>query len=203
MNTKELLKWDTEKGLGFYPAKETWYDTAYFNASIKNSESQIAKELNDFRTALVNFYTKGLILDFGAGCGQFIHWRKNCLGYDICSQAVAKLRKEGLFCNPYEADLDKRGIKGVTFFDVLEHLRHPEEILKRITKQYVFASLPIFQNKEHVLKSKHFKPEHYWYFTHSSFCAFIKECGFKMLDCRNDETYLGRVDIYTYVFRRA
>ena len=202
MNAKELLKWDEKKKLGFYPAKETWYDTAYFNASIKNSESQIAKELNDFRTSLVNFYTKGLILDFGAGCGQFIHWRKNCLGYDICSLAEAKLRKEALFFNPYEEDLDKYNIEGITFFDVLEHLKQPKEILERIKKQYVFISLPIFRDKAHVLASKHFKPEHYWYFTHSSFCAFIKECGFRLLDCRNDETVCGREDIQTFVFRR-
>lgn len=200
---QHLLEWDVKEDLGFYPVKETWYDTDYFNASIKNSESPIAKELNDFRTSLVNSYTKGLILDFGVGCGQFLHWRGDCLGYDICPQAVAWLKKEGLFFNPYKENLDERGIIGVTFFDSLEHLREPKKILKRITGQYVFVSLPIFQNKEHVLKSKHFKPrEHYWYFTHRSFRAFIKECGFKMLDCRNDEIFIGREDIYTYVFRR-
>lgn len=200
---EDLLVWDAEKELGFYPVESTWYDADYFQASIENSESPIAKSLNNFRTALVDLFTTGLVLDFGAGCGQFIHWRGNCLGYDICPQAVEWLRKEELFFNPYEEDLDERGIEGVTFFDSLEHLQQPKEILGRITKQYVFVSLPIFQNKEHVLKSKHFKPrEHFWYFTHHSFRAFIKECDFKMLDCRNDETYLGRVDIYTYVFRR-
>jgi len=200
---KNLLSWDAEQELGFYPVEETWYDKAYFQASIKNSQSAIASELNDFRTSLVNSFTTGLILDFGVGVGQFIHWRGNCLGYDICPQAVAKLHKERLFFDPYKENLDERGITGVTFFDSLEHLRAPEEILKRITKQYVFVSLPIFQNKEHALKSRHFKPrEHFWYFTHNSMCRFIKDCGFKMLDCRNDETYLGRVDIYTYVFRR-
>jgi len=201
---KHLLSWDVQKDLGFYPVDETWYDKAYFEVSIKNAKSPIASELNEFRTTLVNSFTTGLVLDFGVGCGQFLHWRKNCLGYDICPQAVAKLRKEGLFFDPYEEDLDERGIEGVTFFDSLEHLRAPEEILKRITKQYVFVSLPIFQNKEHVFKSRHFKPrEHWWYFTHNSMRRFIKECGFKMLDCRNDETYLGRVDIYTFIFRRA
>jgi len=200
---KHLLTWNAEQELGFYPVNETWYNDAYFKASIKNSQSPIASELNEFRTSLVNSFTTGLVLDFGVGVGQFMRWRKNCLGYDICPQAVAWLKKERLFFNPYKEGLDGRGIEGVTFFDSLEHLRAPEEILKRITKQYVFVSLPIFRDKKHVLKSRHFKPrEHFWYFTHNSMRRFIKEQGFKMLDCRNDETYLGRVDIYTFIFRR-
>jgi len=117
---KHLLSWDVQKDLGFYPVDETWYDKAYFEASIKNAKSPIASELNEFRTTLVNSFTTGLVLDFGVGVGQFMHWRKNCLGYDICPQAVAKLRKEGLFFDPYEEDLDERGIEGVTFFDSLE-----------------------------------------------------------------------------------
>jgi len=200
---KDLLVWDAEKNLGFYPVKETWYNTDYFNASIKNSRSPIAGKLNDFRTSLVNSFTKGLILDFGVGVGQFVHWRKNCLGYDICPQAENWLRKELLFFNPYEEDLDERGIEGITFFDSLEHLRKPEKILKRITKQYVFVSLPIFRNKDHILESKHFKPrEHYWYFTQESFRKFIKDNAFTILDCREDETRIGREDICTFVFRK-
>jgi len=201
---KDLFVWDTEKELGFYSMGGTVYDDVYFTVRRQEElDSPIRERINTFRTALVNSYTKGLVLDFGCGSGQFIHWRKNCLGYDICPQAETKLRKEALFFNPYERDLDKYDIEGVTFFDSFEHLRQPKEILKRINGQCVFVSIPIFQNKEHALKSKHFKPEHYWFFTHSSFCQFIKDCGFKMLDCRNDETYIGRVDIYTYIFRRG
>lgn len=201
--SKDLLLWDVKRDLGFYPVEGTWYDASYFQASIKNSKSPIAEDLNIFRASLVNSFTKGLVLDFGVGVGQFVHWRKNCLGYDICPQAEAWLRRESLFFNPYEEDLDKRDVQGVTFFDSLEHLLQPKEILKRISKQYVFVSLPIFRDRAHVLKSKHFKPrEHYWYFTHRSFRAFIKEHGFKMLDCRNDEIFIGREDIYTFILRR-
>lgn len=200
---KVLLSWDVKKDLGFYPVEGTWYDDAYFKDSIKNSQSPIAEELNTFRTALVNSFTKGLVLDFGVGVGQFVHWRKNCLGYDICPQAVAWLEKEGLFFNPYKEDLDERGIMGVTFFDSLEHLQQPKEILKRITKQYVFVSLPIFRDKAHALASKHFKPrEHWWYFTQKSIRTFIRDCGFSLLDYREDETRIGREDICTFIMRR-
>lgn len=200
---KDLLTWNEEKGLGFYPVKDALYDDFYFKASIANSESPLAPELTRCRINHVNTYTKGLILDFGAGCGQFLHARGNCLGYDICPQAVAWLQKEGLFFNPYEEDMDKRGIEAMTFFDSLEHLRDPEKILKRIKKQYVFISLPIFRDKAHVLASKHFKPrEHYWYFAQRSIRAFMKECGFKFFDCLDYETVCGREDIQTFVFRR-
>ena len=133
-----------------------------------------------------------------------MHWRGNCLGFEVIPKAMAQLHKEGLFFDPYKEDLNKRGIAGVTFFDSLEHLYEPEKILERITKQYVFASLPIFKDKAHVLASRHFRPrEHYWYFTQGSFRAFVKRCGFKMLDYREDETRIGRDSIGTFVFRRA
>jgi len=201
--SKDLLAWDVKKDLGFYPVEETWYDDAYFKASIKNSQSPIAEELNTFRASLVLSYINGVVLDFGAGCGQFVHWLGNCLGYDICPQAVAWLQKERLFFDPYKKDLDARGIEGITFFDSLEHLQKPEEILKRITKQYVFVSLPIFRDKAHALASKHFKPrEHWWYFTQKSIRSFIKDCGFNLLDYREDETRIGREDICTFILRR-
>lgn len=201
---KNLLKWDEKKELGFYPVEGTWYNESYFKDSIKNSQSPIAKELNKFRIKLVNSYTSGTVLDFGVGCGQFVHWRGNCLGYDVCPQSVTWLEKEGLFFDPYEEDLNERGIEAVTFFDSLEHLYDPRTILERITKQYIFVSLPIFRDKAHVLKSKHFKPrEHYWYFTQKSIRAVMKDCSFDLLDRRDDETQIGREDIWTLVFRRG
>lgn len=202
--SKNLLIWNATKELGFYPVKDALYEDFYFNASIKNSESPIAAELTQSRVKYVNTYTKALILDFGVGCGQFLHARGNCLGYDICPQAVAWLKREGLFFNPYEEDLDKHGIKAITFFDSLEHLQKPEKILKRITGQYVFISLPIFRDKTHALESKHFKPrEHYWYFTQHSIRAFMKDSGFSLLDCRDSEMLIGREDIMSYVFKRG
>ncbi len=200
---KNLLRWNEEKERGYYPVEGTWYDKFYFEASIKNSQSPIATELNNFRTLLVNSYTRGLVLDFGVGVGQFLHCRKKCLGYDICPQAVAWLKREGGFFNPYKEDLDEREIEGVTFFDSLEHLQDPEKILNRIKNQFVFVSLPIFRDKDHVLKSRHFKPrEHYWYFTQRSIRKFMKDCGFNLLDSMDNEIRIGREDIWTFVFRR-
>ena len=198
-----LLSWDAEKEIGFYPIQDTRYDDSYYRASIENSLSPVAEELNEFRTRLVNSYVDGTVLDFGVGAGQFMRWRGNCLGYDICPKSVAELRRGKFFFDPYKEDLDERAIEGVTFFDVLEHLPKPEIILDRIKEQYVFISIPIFRDRDHVLKSKHFKiHEHYWYFTQKSIREFMTSCGFELIECRDGEIKAGREDIYTYVFLR-
>lgn len=201
--TENLLSWDVEKELGFYPIQDTQYDDFYYRASVENSLSPVAEKLNEFRTWLVNSYVDGTILDFGVGAGQFLHWRGDCLGYDICPKSVANLRREGLFFDPYKEDLDERAVEGVTFFDVLEHLLNPETILARVREQYVFISLPIFRDREHALKSKHFKiHEHYWYFTQKSIREFMASCGFELVEYYDGEIKAGREDIYTYVFLR-
>lgn len=200
---KSLLSWDPKSELGFYPAEETWYNDGYFEAGKRNSESPIAKNLNLFRMAIVNKYTKGKVLDFGAGFGSFVFYRSETFGFDICEKSVWKLWKFGKLLDPYVIDLDKAGIKGVTFFDALEHLKDPSIILKRIGKQYVFISLPIFRDQAHVMASKHFKvKEHFWYFTKKSIVEFMSYHGFKKIECRTDEMQIGREDIYTYVFKR-
>jgi len=201
-NYTEDLFWDQEKEIGFYPVKDTWYDDLYYEASVEKSRSKIADELNKFRVNLVNKYTMGRILDFGTGCGQFIEYRGNCLGYDICYRAVVELRKKNLYYDFWNDDFGRRKIEAVTMFDVLEHVGNPTTVLSQISCRYVFISIPIFRSKDHVLKSKHFKPrEHYWYFSQKSIRALMKNNGFTLIECRNDEIKMGREDIYTYVFR--
>ena len=105
--------------------------------------------------------------------------------------------------DPYKENLRSFCIRGITFFDVLEHMRSPREILNRLIDQYVFVSIPIFKDKDHVLESPHFKPnEHYWYFTNDSFIRFMKDHLFDLIEQRDDEKKNGRKDINTYVFKR-
>lgn len=198
-----LLSWDKEKELGFYPVKDTWYDDSYFWASIRNSKSKIADELNKFRVEIVNKYVKGKVLDFGCGCGQFIKYRGNCLGFDICPKSITELRKKKTYLDFWNGGLKEHKIEAVTMFDVLEHIRNPELVLSQIPCRYVFISIPVFRSKEHALKSRHFKPrEHYWYFTQKSIRGLMDNNGFALVESRDDEIKIGREDIYTYVFRK-
>lgn len=196
-----LFSWDSEKKIGFYPVMDSWYDDLYFEASIQNSLSKIAKPLYEFRASIINKYASGKVLDFGTGCGAFLAYRKNTVGYDICPKSIDYLKKEKLFFDFYRNGLD--GIDGIAFFDVLEHIKNADSIFKRITSQHVFISLPLFRNKAHVLKSKHFKVnEHFWYFTLKSINSFIEKQGFEIIEERNDETIIGREDIFTFVIKR-
>lgn len=197
------LVWLPEMGLGYYPVKNSKYGKAYFMKYKRYENTPIGKCLNNFRTKLVKKYTRELILDVGIGCGTFIKFRGACLGYDINPWAVKFLESAGLFFDPYIEDLNERGVKGVTFFDSLEHLQDPGRILERISTQFVFVSIPIFSGLDHLLRSKHFKRnEHFYYFTRQSFINFMKDLNFRLLEERADEIACGREGIHTFVFRK-
>ena len=203
MNSDQFV-WFNDKGVGFYPVKDTWYDDRYFEASIENSLSPIAEELNKFRARIVDKYLEGkLVLDFGTGCGVYLTYRENTVGYDICPKAIEDLKRTGNYFDYYRNGLDDSGIEGITFFDVIEHLRHPESVLDFVTGQFIFISLPIFRDRDHVLGSKHFKiNEHFWYYTDHAFRAFMEANGFELIEVTDEETTIGREDIFTYVYRK-
>ena len=88
-------------------------------------------------------------------------------------------------------------------FDVLEHLRDPELVLSQIKCRWLIISVPIFESKSQALKSRHFKPrEHFWYFSHKALVDLLERNGFEMIECRDDETKIGRAEIQTFVFRK-
>ena len=203
---KKNLIWLPELEIGYFPVyynPSTPYNDEYFDKYVRYESNKMCKRLNEFRVNLVNKYTKGLILDIGIGCGTFIKQRGNCLGYDICEKAIRSLKKEGLFYNPYHhANFDAKGIEGITFFDSLEHIKNPEKILSKIKKQFVFISIPIFRDVDHLLKSKHLKKdEHRYYFTDYSIVQYMRYYGFNLIESMDNEIKCGREDIYTYVFK--
>jgi len=94
-------------------------------------------------------------------------------------------------------------ITGVTFWDSLEHIPSPKDLLMRVKKQTVFVSIPIINNILFVRTSKHYKPnEHFWYFTKEGFINYMDGQGFSCEDHNTMETDAGREDIDTFVFRR-
>lgn len=200
---KKGLIWFPEKGLGWYPVKKTHYNDDYFNAYVRMEHTKVGECLNKFRVELVNKYTKDLVLDIGVGCGTFLKRRGNCIGFDICPKATYLLQRNDVFFNPYNGGVEWRKIKGVTFFDTLEHIEWPELIFDNISRQFIFVSMPIFRDVNHLLKSKHLKKEeHYLYFTEKGFIEYMSSYGFELLEKRDDEIRCGREDIYTYVLRR-
>jgi len=200
---KEGLAWFPERGMGYYPVTKTHYDDNYFNEYVRMEHTEIGECLNKFRVDLVNKYTKGLVLDIGIGCGTFVKRRGNCVGFDICPKASSLLQRNNMYFDPHNGGAGWLKIKGITFFDSLEHLEWPELIFKQIGRQYIFIIIPIFQDFDHLLRSKHLKrDEHFLYFTELGLIKYMANYGFGLLEKRDDEIRCGREDIKAFVFRR-
>lgn len=154
------------------------------------------------RVAFVEKFGTGGLIDIGIGSGAFIEARVRAshgqtLGYDVCPEAVAWLRERNLFADPY-----LRRVQTLSLWDVLEHIPDFQSLLAHVTK-WVFVSIPIFRDCDHVLKSKHYrKDEHVWYFTSRGLIETMKSLGFDCIEQNDMESKIGRDDIGTFAFRR-
>lgn len=192
----------------FAPTKENReiYNRKTFYEMQERDRTEKARRINQFRLDLVHRYTgeSDRVLDIGIGAGTFLKMHGNCLGYDINPYAVKRLKRWGLWFDPYAGDFDAENIAAVTFFDSMEHIVHPAAILDRLTNQVVIVSIPIFFNRQHMMNSKHFKPgEHVWHFTKAQFGDYVWGSGFRVEAEMADETLLGRTDIKTFVLKKA
>jgi len=138
------------------------------------------------------------LLDVGIGSGAFIDARKRrTTGYDVNPCGIGWLRDRNLLVDPYSAPFN-----AASMWDVLEHMPDYPALLANV-REWLFLSLPIFTDAEHVLRSKHFKPdEHCWYFTRDGLVWAMKCEGFSLVSESMIETELGREDIGTFAFRR-
>ena len=192
-----LLEWRGDHG--YYPVHVNGqYGKAYFEKYEGYARTPMGKALNDFR---VDFVTRhfGLqnLVDVGPGACTFVQ-ETGALGYDINPYTNARLVQLGKYLDPAEPTK----VEVMTFWDSLEHIPNPKEVLQRATRG-VAVSIPIFTDVEHVKRSKHFRPdEHIWYYTHEGFIRFMEEAGFKLKTWCRTESELGREDINTYAFER-
>jgi hypothetical protein len=200
MNTATGLTW-FEEGYGFLEGTEIDYGKEYFQKYEGYEETDIGKKINQSRLDLVNTFTGGKVLDVGIGSGTFVKGRANTYGYDVNPCGIEWLKKEGKWFDPYEQIPTQ--FEAITFFDSLEHIREPYKLLQRLSSCYVISSIPCFTDKEHVLRSKHFKPnEHFWYFTEEGFKWYMDKFGFDFIMQTCVEQWCGREDIKTFVFRK-
>ena len=152
------------------------------------------------RVKFVEQYYQGPLIDVGIGSGAFVELRqRSCwtFGYDVNRCGIEWLERRRLFADPYAAPFD-----AASMWDVLEHMPDYPKLLANV-REWLFLSLPVFRDAEHVLHSKHFKPaEHCWYFTRDGLVFAIRQCGFVLVSENTVETELGREDIGTFAFRR-
>lgn len=197
------LVWLPEIGIGFYPVKDTQapYDAAYFERYQRQADTPIGHALTAARLALTERYPVDELIDVGIGCGQYVLARIKVngytLGYDVNPSGIKWLSDLNIYANLYA-----RRYEAATFWDSLEHIADPEAAVAQV-ERYAFVSIPIFENAEHCVKSKHFKrDEHIWYFTDRGIIAWFDAQGFDCVEINQMETDIGREGIGTYVFKR-
>ena len=200
--SRRRLTWWPEIGIGWYPVEAGVepYDQDYFDRFDRDAHTPIGRALMMARCDFVDSHYQGALVDVGIGSGAFIERRshqRTTWGYDVNPAGVKWLEERKLFVDPYRCPFD-----AMTLWDVLEHIPYYPPLLANVRK-WLFVSLPIFRDAEHVLRSKHFRPaEHCWYFTREGLVFAMKLCGFALVSESAVETELGREDIGTFAFRR-
>jgi len=196
------LSWWPQLGIGYYPIESPLepYDQDYFDSFDRNARTEFGQALMQARVNFVEQHYRGTLVDVGIGSGAFIELRnrhRTTYGCDVNPAGIAWLRQRKLLVNPYQVSFD-----AMSLWDVLEHISEFQPLLANV-RDWLFLSLPIFDDVEHVLRSKHFKPkEHCWYFTRDGLVTAMKLCGFALVSENTMETDLGREDIGTFAFRR-
>ena len=191
------LQWFPQVGIGYYPVQANPYDATYWTRYRKLDQSPSGDALTLARRNLVHEYFDGPLVDVGIGGGRFVQECPGARGYDVNEHAIAWLKETGRWADPYRERID-----AACFWDSLEHIHDPAPLLANI-RCYAFVSIPIFLGPEHVLRSKHYKPEeHVWYFTADGLRWFMWRLGFVQCDGNTMEQACGREDIGTFVFVR-
>ena len=195
---EDSLIWSPEKGMGFHPREPISYEHDYWEKYLGYDDTPLGEALTAARKELVDFYYRGSVVDIGIGGGKFVlSMGARGFGFDVNTDAINWLMANNRFCDPYAGP-----VSCITCWDSLEHIPHPENLINQVT-DWVFVSLPIFENPNTITKSKHYRPgEHIWYWSDSGLTKWFKELGFELIEKNNMETDLGREAISTYVFRR-
>lgn len=190
------LEWKNRQWMGFLEISPRAYDSGYFDKYVQYEHTDTGKLITHARIEFVNKHHEGDLLDIGIGSGHFVKSRPRTYGFDINPKGVAWLKERGLFRDP------DGGFLAYSFFDSFEHIRDPSPMLDSMRSgTLLFISIPIFNDEEHVKKSKHFRPdEHYWYFTAIGFLKYMLKHRFTLIDADDFETRIGREDIMTFAF---
>ena len=195
---KPSLWWSDELGYGWHSSPPMQYSGEYFAHYQKLDATPMGGLLTKARLELVEKYTqawKGV--DIGIGGGRYV---KESMGdgFDVSSEAVEWLKALEAFADPYAQPLHS-----ITCWDSLEHIPEPEKLLAQVT-DWLFVSMPIYNDMADVLQSKHYKPgEHLHYWTLPGFVNWCEAQGFQVMEVNHAESELGREGITSFAFKRV
>lgn len=190
------LIWYPEYGYGHHTAPPMEYDSDYWESYLGRDDSDMGKELTCERIAFVQRHYSGEVVDIGIGGGRFVDFM-DCKGFDVNEKAIEWLKSVGAWHDPY------LGCSAITCWDSLEHIPEPEKLIECVS-EWVFVSMPTYNDVEHCLNSPHYKPgEHIWYWTHEGLIDWFERLGFELAEENDIESQVGRREIYSYAFKRV
>lgn len=205
---EQVLLWMPELGIGYVPEADDGkfeYGKEYFEEYERRADTEMGKKITEARWDFCGedvLRDGEVLVDFGCGSGQFLAHRpdllgKKTFGYDVNPYSLRWLYERDAQLNPFG------GVDVLTAWDALEHEPYLATLLAQVRRRVV-TSVPIFENMEHVLKSKHFKKgEHLWYFTRDGLIEFFRMRGFALETESYFETRLGRDGIGSFSFLRT
>ncbi len=134
------------------------YNKLYLEEYKRRAETPIGQEIVRSRWSLVSGFVKGgTLLDYGCGPGVF-H-----------TSGPPSFKSFGYDLNPYGGYLTipQMDFDVVTFWDVLEHLPAPFDIVDGLNPKWLFVIFPDIEHVpiEDIRKWRHWKPKehiHYW-----------------------------------------
>lgn len=190
--------WCEEKGYGWHSSPPMQYSGEYFANYQALDNTPMGAALTKARLQLVGkFVDPAIVTDIGIGGGRFVLESGGC-GYDVSREAVQWLKDTDALRDPYA-----ERVMAISCWDSLEHIPEPEKLLAQVT-DWFFVSMPIYENMEDCLSSKHFKPgEHLHYWTFQGFVNWCDTQGFELREVNHAETELGREGITSFAFKRV
>lgn len=193
----DTFLWSEDLGYGWHSREPMSYEGDYFAKYQVLDATPMGAALTAARVELVRKYCDPTtVLDIGIGGGRFVQ-ESGGYGYDVSREAVKWLSEQKCFEDPYVSP-----VTAITCWDSLEHIPEPEKLIERV-QDWVFLSIPIYDDVYHVLRSKHYKPgEHIWYHTLDGLIDWFDGMGFEVQEINSAEVELGREGIMSFVFRR-
>ncbi|MBU3947293.1 MAG: class I SAM-dependent methyltransferase [Proteobacteria bacterium] len=194
-----------------YPAPDEvtllrYYDTEYYGASPLKFAGPIARAIailqNQRAKRVAKFVRQGgKILDIGCGNGRFLKEMKrqgySVEGTELTKASALRVSKEADLLihigDLLSLELAERSYDAVTFWHVIEHVRNPLEILRKVNillkdNGILFLSLPNQDSWQAKAFGKYWfhidPPRHLFGFGTISLISLLEKCGFSV-ECVN------------------
>jgi len=169
------------------PPDLTVYDKSYCIKYSRYAQTDIGDAIQRLRYKFIKKHVKtGKLLDFGCGYGTFI---------DTCN--LNGIKASGFDINPHSGFCDVSRLLThydiVTYWDTVEHLVNPIDIISGLNAKWIFLSTPSIDDFNddwsNLPKWHHYYPgEHVHHFSLESISVMLNMAGYMVISYNYDES---------------